>query len=98
MSHQDDGAATSRMRQAVIAFQRAQVALLRTHREIKTRPPADLEAFWNGKGGRLEAEVETAARELVAAFEAFSSAGLVAGATDRHQVTEAKRYLKEGAG
>ena len=37
-----------------------------------------------------------AATEVVAAFKAFSEAGLVAAAGDRHLVTQAQRHLQEG--
>ena len=44
-----------------------------------------------------EATVRAAATEAVAAFKRVSAAGLVAGASDRHLVTQAQRYLAEGA-
>lgn len=97
MTNQDDSAATNRLWRAVTAFQRAQVALLKIHREFKIRPPADLKLFWDGKGRRIDTNVEAAARELAKAFRAFSAAGLVADAADWHQVSEAKRYLKKDA-
>jgi hypothetical protein len=37
-----------------------------------------------------------AATEVRAAFKAFSVAGLVAGAGDRHLITEARRLVAEG--
>jgi hypothetical protein len=37
------------------------------------------------------------ATEVVAAFKAFSAAGLVAAVADRHLVTDAQRQLAEGA-
>jgi len=33
---------------------------------------------------------------VIVAFKAFSAAGLVAGAVDRHLVTQAQRCLAEG--
>ncbi|HEY8611218.1 MAG TPA: hypothetical protein VIL69_08005 [Roseomonas sp.] len=96
MTNQEERAAKDRLRRAVMAFQRAQVALLKTHRELRTRPPVDLSAFWDGKGRRIAVDVEAAARELVAAFRAFSAAGSVISAADWHQVSEAKRYIKVG--
>jgi hypothetical protein len=55
-----------------------------------------VEAFWNGSGRRLETNMHTTATEVATAFKAFSAAGLVAAAGDRHLVTEAQRYLTEG--
>jgi hypothetical protein len=52
-----------------------------------------VEAFWAGEGRRIEATVRATALELSAASEAFSSAGLVADAADRHLVREAQRRL-----
>ncbi len=43
------------------------------------------------------ATMRATATEVVAAFQQFSAAGLVAGATDRHLVTQAQRHLAEGA-
>ncbi len=37
------------------------------------------------------------ATEAVAAFKQFSAVGLVAGASDRHLVTQAQRHLAEEA-
>jgi hypothetical protein len=56
-----------------------------------------VDAFWDGQGRRVEATVRADATEAVAAFQQFSAAGLVAGAGDRHLVTQAKRYLTERA-
>jgi hypothetical protein len=41
--------------------------------------------------------MQATATEVVAAFRQFSAAGLVAGAPDRHLVTQAQRYLAEEA-
>jgi len=51
----------------------------------------------SGTGLGIEGVVRAAAAELVAAFQRFSRAGLVAGAADRHLVTQAQRHLAEGA-
>jgi hypothetical protein len=56
-----------------------------------------MEAFWDGPGQRLEANLRLAAAEVVTAFEAFSEMGLVAAAGDRHLVNQAERLLAENA-
>ena len=98
MTHQDEAAAaaTDRLRRALLAFQSAQNNLLGAHRQFKELPPAEVDAFWNGPGRRLEAAARASAAEVVAAFKRFSAAGLVADAADRHRVTEAQRHLAEG--
>jgi hypothetical protein len=93
MSHQDQAAATDRLRRALMAFKHAQGLLLGAHRKLKSLSPVDVEAFWAGEGRHIEATVRATALELSAAFEAFSSAGLVADAADRHLVREAQRHL-----
>ena len=40
--------------------------------------------------------MSTIAVEVQAAFKAFSAAGLVASAHDRHLVSEAQRHLAQG--
>jgi hypothetical protein len=95
MTHQDE--ATDRLRRALLAFQAAQNSLLGAHRRLKELPPAEADAFWRGPGRRLEAAMRATAAEAVAAFQRFSAAGLVAGAADRHLVTQAQRHLAEGA-
>ena len=97
MTHQDEAAVTDRLRRALLAFQTAQNQLLGAHRRLQELPPAGVDAFWRGPGHRLEAGTRTAAAEVAAAFQRFSRAGLVAGAADRHLVTEAQRHLAEGA-
>ena len=98
MTHQDEAAAaTDRLRRALSAFQAAQNHLLGAHRRLKGLPPAEVDAFWRGRGRRLEAGMRAAAAELVAAFQRFSAAGLVADAADRHLVTQAQRHLAEEA-
>ena len=97
MSPQDDTVAVDRLRRALPAFQAAQNSLLGAHRRLKALPQAEVDAFWRGQGRRLEASMRATATEVAAAFKQFSAAGLVAGAPDRHLVTQAQRYLAEGA-
>ena len=97
MISQDQTAATDRLRRALLAFQNAQNGLLGAHRRLKALPRAEVDAFWRGQGRRLEAAMRATATEVVAAFKQFSAAGLVAGAGDRHLVTQAQRYLAEEA-
>ena len=95
----DEAELRSRLRRAVLAFQEAQRGLLRAHRRLKdlSLPQAEVDAYWAGPGARAEAHLRLTAQEVVAAFQAFSAAGLVAEVSDRHQVTEAQRYLAEHA-
>jgi phosphoserine phosphatase len=97
MTHQDEAAATDRLRQALAAFQTAQNHLLSAERRLKGLPQAEVDTFWNGLGRRLEANMRTTATEVVAAFKQFSAAGFVASAGDRHLVTQAQRHLSAGA-
>jgi hypothetical protein len=98
MTHQDEAAAAAnRLRRALLAFQAAQNQLLGAHRRLKELPQAEEEAFWRGPGRRLEAGMRATATEVVAAFQRFSAAGLVAGPSDRHLVTQAQRHLAEDA-
>ena len=97
MTAQDQAAATDRLRRALLAFQAALNLLLSAERRLKEMPRAKVDAFWGGQGRRVEATVRAAATEAVAAFQQFSAAGLVAGASDRHLVTQAQRYLAERA-
>ena len=94
MTAQDQAAATDRLRRALPAFQAA-LNLLGAERRLKGLPRAEADAFWDGPGRRVEATVRAAAAEAVAAFKQFSAAGLVAGAGDRHLVTQAQRHLAE---
>ena len=86
----------ARLRRALLAFQKAQGLLLSTHRRLKDLPAAEVERFWATQGDRLEKHARAAATEVTAAFAASSAAGLVAGAVDRHLVTEARRSLSGG--
>ena len=96
MTAQDQAAAaTDRLRRALPAFQAALNLLLGAERRLKGLPQAEVDAFWDGPGRRVEATVRAAAVEAVAAFERFSAAGLAAGAGDRHLVTQAQRHLAE---
>jgi hypothetical protein len=97
MTHQDEAAATDRLRRALLAFQTAQNHLLGAERRLKGVPQAKVDAFWNGLGRRLEANMRATATEAVAAFKRFSAAGLVADAPDRHLITQAQRHLAEGS-
>jgi hypothetical protein len=97
MTHHDEAVATDRLRRALLTFQTAQNLLLNAHRRLKALPQAEVEAFWNDRGRRVEANMRLAATEVVTAFKAFSAAGLVAAASDRHLVTQAQRCLAEGA-
>src|SRR3954452_5952571 len=94
---QDKAAVTDRLRRALLAFQAAQALLLGTHRKAKAlASPEASEQFWATSGSHVEAQQRAAATEVVAAFRAFSAAGLVAGAGDRHLVNQAEQYLAEG--
>jgi len=97
MTSQPEAAATDRLRRALAAVQTAQNHLLSAERRLKGLPQGEVNTFWNGLGRRLEANMQTTAMEVVAAFQQFSAAGLVAGATDRHLVTQAQRHLAEGS-
>jgi hypothetical protein len=94
---QEQAAATSRLREALLAFRAAESLLLAAERKLKAQPAEEVEAFWSGPGGRIERHVRGTAAEVVAAFKAFSAAGLVASAEDRHRVSAAERHLAEGA-
>jgi hypothetical protein len=98
MTHHEEAAATDRLRRALLAFRNAQSLLLAAERKLKGLPAEEIEAFWSAPGGRIERHVQAAAAEVVEAFKAFSAAGLVAPAADRHLVTEAQRHLAEGRG
>jgi hypothetical protein len=97
MTPQDEATATDRLRQALATFQTAQNHLLDAERRLKGLPQTAVDAFWNGLGRRLEANMRATATEAVAAFKQFSAAGMVAGAADRHLVTQAQRHLAEGS-
>ena len=91
------GHGPDRLRRALLAFQAAQNSLQGTHRRLKGLVQVKVDAFWHGPGRRLEATLLATATEAVAAFEQFSAVGLVAGASDRHLVTQAQRHLAEDA-
>jgi hypothetical protein len=94
---QDKAAVTDRLRRALLAFQAAQVLLLGAHRKAQAlASPEEGEQFWAKSGSHLEAQQRATAMEVVAAFKAFSAAGLVADARDRHLINQAERYLAEG--
>ena len=95
MGTRDQVEATDRQRRALLAFQAAQSAFLSAHRATKSLPQEEANRFWRDKGARIEANMRATATELVAAFKVFSAAGLIAGASDRHLVTQAQRHLAE---
>ncbi len=66
------------------------------HRRLKELSAAEVERFWAAQGSRIEKQLRAAAAEVVAAFQAFSAAGLVASANDRHLINEAQRHLADG--
>ncbi|MBK1659153.1 hypothetical protein [Paracraurococcus ruber] len=88
--------AAGRLRRALEGFRKAQNLLLAAHRQLKGMPSDEVDRFWLAAGARLERHLHLAATEVLAAFKAFSAAGLVAGANDRHMITEAQRLLTEG--
>ena len=87
---------TGRLQRALLSFQKAQALLLTAHRRLKDVPAAQVEQFWAVQGNRIEKHLQTAAVEVIAAFQAYSLAGLVADASDRHLITEAQRLVAEG--
>ncbi|WP_143018217.1 hypothetical protein [Belnapia rosea] len=95
MMPSDLAAVTDRLRRALLAFQSAQGLSLAAHRRLKALPQLEVDAFWDGPGRRIEANMGSASAEVVAAFKAFSAVGLVAAAGDRHLVTAAQRHLAE---
>ncbi len=96
MNPQDQVVITDRLRRALEAFQTAENHLLAAHRRLKAVSPTEMDAFWDGPGRRIEANVRATAAAVIVAFKAFSAAGLVAGVVDRHIVTQAQRCLAEG--
>jgi hypothetical protein len=85
-----------RLQRALAAFQKAQGLLLAAHRKLKGLPAEEVDRFWLAPGARLEKHLAATAAEVLAAFQAFSAAGLVADAGDRHLITEARRLVAEG--
>ena len=88
--------AAGRLQQALRAFQNVQSMFLGAHRKLKGRPPEEVGHFWLSAGARLKAHMNSATTEVLAAYKAFSAAGLVASTDDRHLVSEAQRHLAEG--
>ena len=87
MTHHDEAVVTDRLRRALLAFQAAQALLLGTHRKAKAlASPEASEQFWATSGSHVEAQQRAAAMEVIAAFKAFSAAGLVTDLRDRHLV------------
>jgi hypothetical protein len=85
-----------RLQRALAAFQKAQGLLLTAHRRLKGLPTSEVEHFWAAQGDRIDKYLHAAAVEVLAAFQAYSAAGLVADAGDRHLITEARRLVAEG--
>jgi hypothetical protein len=85
-----------RLQRALPSLQKAQDLLLTAHRRLKDLPAAEVEHFWAVQGDRIEKHLHAAAIEVLDAFQAFSAAGLVADAGDRHLITEARRLIVEG--
>lgn len=84
-SPRDQVVATNRLRRALLAFQSAQILILTHQRQGKALSQAELDA------------VQDSATEVVAAFQAFSAAGLVAGADDHRLLAQAQKCLADGA-
>jgi hypothetical protein len=84
-----------RLQRALEAFQKAQCLLLTAHRRLKELSAAEVERFWAAQGSRIEKQLHATAAEVVASFQAFSAAGLVASANDRHLINEAQRHLAD---
>ena len=85
VSPRDQLAATNRLRRALLAFQSAQILVLTYQRQGKALSQADLDT------------VQDSAAEAVAAYQAFSAAGLMAGADDQRLLAQAHKYLANGA-
>ena len=85
VSPRDHKLVTNRLRRALLAFQSAQILVLTYQRQQKALSEADLET------------VQDSAAEVVAAFQAFSAAGLVAGVDDQRLLAQAQKYLGDGA-
>jgi hypothetical protein len=96
MTARDETTVRDRLRRALLTFQTGQGHLLAAHRKLKGLSESELAEFWAGPGLRMEKGLHAAAAEVEAAFKAFSAAGLVANAADRHQVTEARRHIADG--
>ena len=86
-----------RLQRALLSFQKAQALLLTAHRRLKDLPAAQVEQFWAVQGNRIEKHVQTAAVEVIAAFQVYSAAGMVAGAGDQHLIAEAQHLVAGGA-
>jgi hypothetical protein len=99
MTHQER-ANTDRLRNALLAFQTAQKALLAAERKLRDSSSAEPKGC---VGQRMlsalhvpfERHVEIAATEVVAAVMALSEAGQIASAEDQRHISEAKRYLAQ---
>jgi hypothetical protein len=96
MPVQGEPEVVGRLQRALVAFQKALGLLLTAHRRVKGLSAVEAEQFWMAQGNRIEQHLHATAVEVVASFRAFSAAGLVASAGDRHLVNEAQRHLTEG--
>jgi hypothetical protein len=85
VSPRDQLEATNQLRRALLAFQSAQVLVLTHQRQSKALSQAEVDA------------VQDSAAEAVAAFQAFSAAGLVIGTDDQRLLAQAQKYLADGA-
>ena len=95
MSSSGQPEAAGRLQRALVALQKMQSLLLATHRKLKDLPAEDVERFWAAQGYQIERHTQAAAIEVTAAFAAFSAAGLVTSASDRHLITEARRIVTD---
>ena len=96
MSAPGEPEVTGRLQRALETFQNANALLLTAHRKLKGLPPEEVDRFWMASGTRLEAHVNAAATEVLAAFKAFSATGLVASGHDRRLVNDAQRHITGG--
>jgi hypothetical protein len=97
MTSLEQAIAMNRLWRALLAFQTARALHLDARRRHKTPPQTEVEAVWDGPGHRGGETMHATATEVVAAFQAFSAAGLVAGVGDQHLITRAQRHLAERA-
>ena len=97
MSRQDEAGATDRLRRALLAVHTAQNSLLSAHRRVGELPQAGGGGGWGGAGPPPAARQRAHPAGGGGAPHAVSAAGLVAGAADRHLVTQAQRQLAEDA-
>lgn len=85
MTAQEQAMDTDRLRRALLAFQSAQVLILTHQRQNQPASQAELDA------------VRESTAEANAAFQTFEAAGLMIGADDQRLLTQARKYLADGA-